>query len=226
MPKAGSARRTRIGVLPWLLVGAGVLLIAAVLGMKWYTNLQQEKMLAAYAAMLEGAPAGQGTEDAPGGTPEGGQIAFITDEEEQSADGASANGPNREVTPIALMTIPKIDLKVVVGEGVAAKTLRYAVGHFTQTAQAGEVGNFSVIGHRNYTFGEFFNRLDELEAGDTILVERQGQTYTYAVTGKFVVEPQDTWVIDPDEGKEITLITCTPIRTATHRLIVKGMLVE
>lgn len=46
------------------------------------------------------------------------------------------------------MTIPKIDLEVTIGEGVDMNTLKYALGHFPNTAMPGNDGNFSVATHR------------------------------------------------------------------------------
>ncbi|HBD86045.1 MAG TPA: sortase, partial [Clostridiales bacterium] len=81
-----------------------------------------------------------------------------------------------------------------------------------------------IAGHRSYTWGSFFSRLDELEAGNEILVDRSGITYTYIVEETFVVAPEDTWVLSETEDARITLITCTPVRVATHRLIVRAVL--
>jgi len=50
--------------------------------------------------------------------------------------------------------------------------------------------------------------------------------YTYKVFEKLVVEPEETSVLMSTEEPIITLVTCTPIRKATHRLIVKGKLVQ
>lgn len=127
---------------------------------------------------------------------------------------------------IGIINIPKIELEVAVCEGIDDKILKYAIGHFEETSLPGEPGNFAVIGHRNYTFGEYFNRLDELENGDLVTIEYGAKTYSYKITDKFVVEPEELWVLDPTKDPTITLITCTPKRVATHRLIVKGILVQ
>lgn len=131
------------------------------------------------------------------------------------------------VEVIGFLKLPKIDLEVMVVEGQDPKALRYAAGHMTDTALPGEVGNCSIAGHRNYTFGEYFNRLDELEVGDTIEIMYNGKQYTYEVYEKFIVAPEQMEVLDPQEGEEkvVTLITCHPIVIATHRLIVRGRLV-
>lgn len=127
---------------------------------------------------------------------------------------------------IGIINIPKISLKAAIGEGVETETLKYAVGHFIGTPLPEKKGNFCIAGHRSYTFGEFFNRLDELEAGDEIIIETNMGKYKYNVYEKKVVEPNEISVLDNTKSSTITLVTCTPIRVATHRLIIKGKLQE
>lgn len=127
---------------------------------------------------------------------------------------------------IGILNIPKIDLTVGIGEGVDANTLKYSVGHFPETALPGQKGNLCLIGHRSYAFGQFFNRLDELEINDKIIIESKGNTYKYIVTESKVVKPEEVSVLDQREDSQITLITCTPIRIGSHRLVVKGVLAQ
>lgn len=126
---------------------------------------------------------------------------------------------------LGIMEIDKIDLSVTIAEGTDNKSITLSVGHFPQTAMAGEKGNFAVVGHRSYRYGAYFNRLDEVEAGDIIRVKTVDGQFEYEVDEIFVVEPEEVWVLDSTDEATITLVTCTPIRTATHRLIVKGHLV-
>ena len=123
---------------------------------------------------------------------------------------------------IGIISIPKIEVNVALSEGVDVETLKYAVGHFTGTPMPGKKGNFCVAGHRSYAYNEYFNRLDELTIGDKITVTTLGGAFTYEVYESKVVRPEETSVLDNTESSEITLVTCTPIRVATHRLIVKG----
>ncbi len=139
-------------------------------------------------------------------------------------DEGQAEGSKRELLPLCVLKIPKIDLDVVVAEGTRSYVLRNAVGHFSGTALPGEAGNFCLSGHRSYVSGKFFNRLDEVEEGDALIVEYFDKTFTYIVSEILVVEPEDTWVLDKTKEAVISLITCTPIRSATHRLVVKGLL--
>ena len=127
---------------------------------------------------------------------------------------------------LGIMEIEKIGLVVTLAEGTDNKSITLSVGHFPKTAMPGQVGNFAVVGHRSYRYGAYFNRLDELENGDIVRVKTVDGVFSYAVDSKMVVEPTETWVLEPSETATMTLVTCTPIRTATHRLIIKGHLIQ
>lgn len=126
---------------------------------------------------------------------------------------------------LGIISIPKIELNVALSEGIDATTLKYAVGHFVGTPMPGIKGNFCVAGHRSYAYNEYFNRLDELGIGDKITVTTVDGEFTYEVYESKVVKPEETSVLDNTKNSEITLVTCTPIRLATHRLIVKGRMI-
>ncbi len=126
------------------------------------------------------------------------------------------------VNPIAVLQIPKMNLKVIVAEGTDDEIIKYAVGHFKDTAMPGDMGNFALAGHRNYDTGEFFLRLNKLEINDDIIVSTHNETFTYKVTESFTVAPEDTYVIGESQDAIITLVTCT--YDGKERLIVKGKL--
>jgi sortase A len=125
---------------------------------------------------------------------------------------------------IGIMKIPVIDLKVAIGDGVDMSTLKYAVGHFKETPYPGEKGNCAIAGHRSYTYSQYFNRLDEVKIGDKITITTTKGEFTYVVYKTYVVEPSEVSVLNNTKDAELTLITCTPVRIATHRLIIKAKL--
>lgn len=75
-----------------------------------------------------------------------------------------------------------------------------------------------------YVFGRFFNRLNEVEPGDIVEIETLDAVYSYTVTESFIVNPDEISVMDPMEGSNLTLITCTPLFVGSHRLIIRGVL--
>ncbi|WSN11126.1 class E sortase [Micromonospora sp. NBC_01699] len=131
--------------------------------------------------------------------------------------------------PMASLYIPKLDKSWVVVEGVTQKDIRYAPGHYPNTALPGRVGNFSVAGHRNKAT---FWRLDELKDGDVIVVESKTDWYVYKVTDNIIVKPTQVEVVAAVPGKPkakatkamLTLTTCNPKFDNYQRLIVHAEL--
>ena len=123
------------------------------------------------------------------------------------------------------MVIPKIGLDAIVVEGASRKALSAGPGHMNQTAMPGETGNAVITAHRD----TFFRHIYELVKGDQIQVRRSGRVFTYEVTGRRIVLPEDVSVIKPTPDPQLTLITCYPtyyIGPAPKRLVVFSRLVE
>ncbi len=109
---------------------------------------------------------------------------------------------------IGILNIPKIDLKVIIKEGTDMKTLRHSVGHFKDTPMPWENGNSAIAGHRQYTYGEFFNRVDEIEIGDLIDIQTLHGKINYKVIKKEVIEATQMEVLDNTDEDCLTIITC------------------
>src|SRR5690348_6876621 len=122
------------------------------------------------------------------------------------------------------VSIPKINLDVIVVEGTNHRALRVGPGHLKNTPAPGAIGNSVISAHRD----TFFRHIYELAKGDEIQVRRDGHTYTFQVTGKKIVEPNDLSVLKNSPDARLTLITCYPtyyIGPAPQRLIVFSKLV-
>lgn len=100
------------------------------------------------------------------------------------------------------------------------------VAHWVGTAMPGSVGNVVLAGHRT-THTAPFNRIDELEPGDLIVLERDsGVDAIYRVTDTFVVRPEEVWITyDVPGTATVTLFACHPKGSAEYRLVVRGTLV-
>ena len=128
---------------------------------------------------------------------------------------------------IGVLSIESIDLILPVADNIQEETLRIAVGRVPQTAQIGEVGNAVIVGHRNFTFGQMFNRLDEVNINDIIIfTDIYGKHKYFRVFETAVINIGDQITfIQPINNSIITLYTCTPIREQTHRLIVRAKMI-
>lgn len=126
---------------------------------------------------------------------------------------------------IGILRISKINMKLPIVAGVSEEQLKTTAGWVTQTAPIGEIGNAVIAGHRSYTYGRHFNRLGELDIGDFIEYDTiNGIPMTFKVTTILTVEPDDPVIFEhtPVGTAQLTLCTCTPISTGTHRLIIRA----
>lgn len=137
--------------------------------------------------------------------------------------------------PFAFIRIPAFgkNWRFTIVQGTALAQLNVSPGHVPGTQLPGQLGNFAVAGHR-VTAGNPFWSEPSLKDGDLIYIETEANDYTYRVIGKQTVLPTNLSVLDPVPGhphqrparRLITLITCNPAWTGTHRVIVTGILVS
>ncbi|MCR5720858.1 MAG: class D sortase [Lachnospiraceae bacterium] len=149
-----------------------------------------------------------------GYSPDEENISAVTQELDKEAEKPS------EGDVLCILRIPCIDSENPVREGVSGGVLADSLGHEPETAMVGDKGNCVIAGHRNYTFGQYFNRLNEVSLGDMIYVDTASETYSYSVTDIKVVEPEDLSVLEATDTEILTLYTCTPLYLATHRLVI------
>lgn len=112
------------------------------------------------------------------------------------------------------LEVPRLNLSVMVMEGIDDKTLRLGAGHVPGTPLA-------FAAHRD----TFFRPLKDIKVDDTIrLTTLEGQT-SYRVTNTKIVLPSDTSVLDETSDKTLVLVTCYPfyyIGPAPKRFVVEA----
>lgn len=185
-----------------ILIVFGVLMIIFVIYTKVKVNFEQQKLMEEFDS-----------------------LTFETTVEASSEEPVEVEINNGDV--IGLLEIPKIELKTPVVEGASQDNMRHAVGHLPSSGSHKDLGeknmNFSIAGHRNAAYGKFFNRLDEMEVGDELILSARGSVYTYVVSEKKIVAPTEVEVTYPVKDKSLmTLITCHPMYSNKQRLIIIG----
>ncbi len=116
---------------------------------------------------------------------------------------------------------------MIVVEGTTLSALRAGAGHYPKTPLPGRRGNVAIAGHRT-TFGRPFNRIDELAAGDRIILTTPIGRHVYEVTRRpWVVDDYDWSVIHdyPDGASLLTLTTCHPEGSDDYRIVARAELV-
>ncbi len=127
--------------------------------------------------------------------------------------------------------IMEVGWQQVIRDGASANVwvvADYAAGWHGNSMAPGQDGNIVLSGHHNIK-GEVFRYLVDIEVGATISLYAGDQRYDYAVDDKFIVkdkgEPEAVrranarWIA-PFNEERLTLVTCWPYNTNTHRVIV------
>jgi LPXTG-site transpeptidase (sortase) family protein len=146
-----------------------------------------------------------------------------------------------DVVPVSV-SIPAINLsadiidatnkEIIQGDKTYIQWLapdEYAVGWHFDSAYLGVSGNTVLNGHHN-VYGKVFENLDKLVSGDEILISGNDlRVYKYVVSNSMILPERDVsleerlenarWIL-PSEDERITLITCWPYFSNTHRLII------
>ncbi|HNS52567.1 MAG TPA: sortase [Anaerolineae bacterium] len=122
------------------------------------------------------------------------------------------------------------------------ETADHAAGHLRGSALPGEMGNMVIAGHHN-TRGEVFRQLSDvglpgnpLRQGDTIvIVADNGVEFSYRVVAwyRFLesgASPEEmrqhARFLEQTDTSTLTLVTCWPYETNTHRVITVAQLVH
>lgn len=140
------------------------------------------------------------------------------------------------VGPDSKLIIPKINVEVPIAFGVGndynsqMKAMESGVANFSipgASSVPGQTGNTVIAGHSSndaFVNGDYkfiFAQNEKLQTGDTIYVNYQGKRYTYSITKKEVVLPEEVnKLVYPTDKPVLTLISCVPLGTALKRLLI------
>ena len=212
--RRGGAVSAVVGVAGELLITLGVLLLLFLTWQLWWTDVVADREQEGIVAELDREWGSVDTER-------------IAPRQEGPPPVPELNGMDMV---FGTMHVPAFDrTRFPLAEGVSLEKVLNVkgVGHYPETALPGQVGNFSVAGHRN-TYGRPFEDIARLKPGDPIVVETGNAFYVYEVTSHQVVNPDQNEVIAPTPGEPtvepteamLTLTACHPMYSARERYIV------
>jgi len=104
----------------------------------------------------------------------------------------------------------------------------FAVGWNENSAPVGNYGNTVFVGHNNI-YGEVFKDLWNLQSGDEIVVQTGSGDRSYLVSRVITLDESSLPIHERSENaswirwtphEQLTLVTCFPYSSNTHRLIV------
>ena len=127
------------------------------------------------------------------------------------------------------LTIPAIDLKILIYHGTEDEILAVGAGHLEGTSLpiGGTSSHCVLTAHSGMSSMRAFDDIRKLKPGDLFASCVYGNAYVYEVDRIETVLPYETdsLQIIPGEDK-MTLVTCTPYGVNDHRLLVHGSRTE
>jgi len=113
------------------------------------------------------------------------------------------------------------------------EALQKGVAHASTSFFPNENGAVYLFSHStNYEWfvkdlNAVFYLMKNLDTGDLVILIYKGTRYTYSITEKRVVPPQDVSYLAPIEGKKMLILqTCWPPGSTTERLLVLADLID
>jgi sortase A len=205
-------------VLAALLIIAGLLLLAdATVTLVWqepisalYARLKQESLGGDLRALDRAAPTPAARSTLAQLHEQRRRIAYLAGLLQRQAKAGSAVGRIR---------IPAIGASFVVVKGSGSSELENGPGIYPETNFPGLPGTTAIAGHRT-TYLAPFRHIDKLRKGESVVLEMPYARFTYTVIGSRIVLPTDVSVLDPAGYSRLVLSACTPLFSASHRLIV------
>lgn len=115
------------------------------------------------------------------------------------------------------LDIPKINLKANINEGTTKEVMENYIGHFEETTK--ENGNVGLAAHNRGYKNNYFQRIKELQEGDSIFYTYKGETKEYIVTKHVIIKDTDWSYLQDTDKNTITLITCVENEPEYRRCI-------
>jgi sortase A len=208
---------TVLGAIGRACITAGVLILLFVAYQLWGTGIReaqaQNRLEDEFEERIADPDGSDGT-GPPTTAPDGGDTPTTVGPPPPPPDDGDA---------MARIRIPAIDVDKIVVEGVTVSDLKRGPGHYPDSPLPGQPGNAAIAGHRT-TYGAPFNRIDELEIGDEILITTLQGSFTYEVREQLIVAPDQVEVLDEFGDDRLTLTACHPKYSARQRIVVVAAL--
>jgi sortase A len=221
--------RRALHVLSISLITAGLVILADVaLTLVWqeplsslYGSIQQGKAEDELADLEGRFPTTQDLSEAAAGESIEDRVRILADRFADEVEAGKA---------IGRIAIPAIDLDIVVVEGTDTASLQKGPGHYTASddpatreqgdgsALPGQGRTIGIAGHRT-TYLAPFRRLDELEAGDEVVLEMPYATFTYEIQKTDIVDPSEIEVVKNVGYERLVMTACHPLYSAAQRIV-------
>jgi LPXTG-site transpeptidase (sortase) family protein len=152
----------------------------------------------------------------------GGSQALVGGAAANYAGRCGSGDPSENYARVSFPSLAQYGYAGVAGDGTWDLLHQRSMVHYRDTAAPGQKGNDIIAFHREPEY----EHIDELREGDIVDVQdRSCKTWSYRITGRWQLAPSRVTQLNPTDGYDLTLITCTPFWQDTQRLVWRGTLI-
>jgi sortase A len=217
-------RRRVVRSLSVVLIVAGALLLVDVLvTVLWqepvsalFTTLRQQSLASNLGTLERLAPSAAEARALNRLSDEQARIVYLAGQESRTVGEGQA---------IGRIVIPRLHVDFVMVAGTSTSDLEGGPGLYQQTRFPGVPGTTAIAGHRT-TFLAPFRHIDELTAGDQIILQMPYANLVYTTVGTHVVAPADVGVVSENGTSRLVLSACTPLFSAADRIVAVAQLTQ
>ena len=225
-------RRLAVGLVPVALVLVGILVLLYPVGATLYNNHRQAQFAEKYLRDVEQIAPAERSKALEQARAYNAILAGVPILDPWLTDVVDSSPEYREYEQVlngadvmARVRVPAIGVNLPLRHGTGDDVLARGLGHLYGTAlPVGGVNTHSVItGHTGMASATMLDRLVEVGEGEMVYVDVLGETLAYRVDQIRVVLPDQAEELERIDGRDLlTLITCTPYGSNSHRLLVRG----
>lgn len=128
----------------------------------------------------------------------------------QAGEGAVRPWPWADITPVAVLEVPRLGERSIVLEGASGQAMAFGPGHMINTPPIGARGTAVVAAHRDTQF----SYLHDVREGDRIVVETADREQSAFRVVETRIVRADASGLDPGDGgptgARLALVTCYP----------------
>lgn len=124
---------------------------------------------------------------------------------------------------VGVISVPSVGVSMPLFLGASTDNLAKGFAQLSYTSMpiGGENTACVAAAHRGWDSGKYFRDAEDVQVGDTVLLQNLWETLTYQVTEIRVIDPNDSDAILIQEGRDLLILfTCTPYGLPIHRLLI------
>lgn len=223
--KGKQSSRNGGALLAWLLVIAGLVLLARPVAMDWWYAYQAEQAINEITSVYDDMSDPERLENLQQAQAWNASLHGVEPDFELWDYRLQLTYKSTPKSMMAWLDVPQLAMRLPIYHGTGDEVLAAGVGHCEWSALpvGGKSTHCVLTAHSGMDRARMFDDIRNLGEGDVFVVWALNEPYAYRVCDIQVILPEQTELLKLQKGRDLcSLVTCTPFGINSHRLVVTG----